>query len=432
MKKHRRSIMVLAIVMVLCLATGGMAAKEQYVDKGNWETIKDLVPDVVLNWVKTGDMVVRYSTLDFDAGKVVPQWVLESKMENIGKYKLTENKTIVDAATGKPPKFIKGIPFPNVKMSDPDGAEKVIWNGLYMRNANGSLHNELEVKFFGRKTGYERSIWCDWFSKPFEGYEPARSEPNPNNFESANQILIKSPYDMAGTAMMTWRYRTDKENMLYGYVPAIRRVRRLTPSGRSDALFGSDYAQDDGGYVSYDGAVNYFNWKIIGEGDVLGGFISAKPTLVIQNKAGHWDFNFKNDGPIQWSFEKKREKNSGAPWFVDSAVWAKRPVWIVEGIPKDVYYNYGRQIFYIDKENYLCYWKVIDDRTGKHWKTLWTYWAMGQDADKTVSWNAMLITTILDERMQHATAQDGNKNYRCGVNLNSNQFSLAGFTALCK
>jgi hypothetical protein len=231
--------------------------------------------------------------------------------------------------------------------------------------------------------------------------------------------------------MMTWRYNNGKEDMLYGYVPAIRRVRRMTPAGRSDALFGSDFARDDGAYGAYDGAVDYFKWKFVGEGEVLGGFLGSGPLPLTKNKTGEWVFNIRKD-LMSWSFEKKCQRNSAAPWFVDTAYWAKRPVWIIEGTPKDSYYNYGKTIIYVDKETNCAYWKVIYDRTGNYWKTLWYYWAVGQDASKSACFNAMVIQTIVDERSKHATSEDGNSNYRCGVQIDSNQFSTSGFTALCK
>jgi len=43
-------------------------------------------------------------------------------------------------------------------------------------------------------------------------------------------------------------------------------------------------------------------------------------------------------------------------------IWVKRPVYIVEGFPKDPYYSYGKQLFYVDRENFAMYYKVIFDR----------------------------------------------------------------------
>ena len=45
--------------------------------------------------------------------------------------------------------------------------------------------------------------------------------------------------------------------------------------------------------------------------------------------------------------------------------------WIVEGTPKDGYYNYGKQIFYIDKVSYSIYFKMIHDKAGQYWKTVY-------------------------------------------------------------
>lgn len=431
MKMYRGlGICLLGGLFVASLVGNVFASESQRVDRKNWETLKGQMPESALKWVQTGDMVVNYGTLDFDPGELLPVWVLESKQENVGKYKLTAKKAIVEAATGKTPKFIKGIPFPDVKINDPDGPEKIMWNTYYMRDANGPLKNKIDLKFIGRKTGYERSVLVDWYSKPFDGYQDAENWQNKDDLESVNQQVITSPFDMAGTAMMTWRYRTEKEDMLNGYVPAIRRVRRMTPAGRSDAMFGSDFARDDGGYGLYDGAIKNFKWKIIGEGEVIGGFIGAKPMTVLKNKDGEWEYDMKNKDLFQWSYKVKG--GSAAPWFVESGVWTKRPVWIIEGIPKDQYYNYGKQIFYIDKELNIGYWKVIYDRTGKYWKTLWAMWGMAQDTQKTSSWNAILHFNIVDERAQHATSIDSTPKYTCAAKINSNQFSLAGFASLCK
>ena len=47
-----------------------------------------------------------------------------------------------------------------------------------MRDANGPLKTKIDFKFMGRKTGYERSIFVDWYSKPFDGYQEAENWPN--------------------------------------------------------------------------------------------------------------------------------------------------------------------------------------------------------------------------------------------------------------
>ena len=41
-----------------------------------------------------------------------------------------------------------------------------------------------------------------------------------------------------------------------------------------------------------------------------------------------------------------------------------RPVWIVEAVPKNPYYLYGKQVMYFDKDNFRGYWKSKYDWKG--------------------------------------------------------------------
>jgi hypothetical protein len=66
----------------------------------------------------------------------------------------------------------------------------------------------------------------------------------------------------------------------------------------------------------------------------------------------------------------------GAPWAPVDLVWTPRDVWIVEAIPKDDYYNYGRMLYYVDKQCYYGFYKEIYDRSGKYWKTIFMHASM--------------------------------------------------------
>jgi hypothetical protein len=37
-------------------------------------------------------------------------------------------------------------------------------------------------------------------------------------------------------------------------------------------------------------------------------------------------------------------------------------------MPKDPYYNYGRQLFYVDQENFSVWFKEIYDHSDQYWK----------------------------------------------------------------
>jgi len=442
MRKRTRFAISMGLGLLVCIfATAAMGGEFQIIDKSNYEKVKGQVPEPVLEWFKKGDWMMRVGELEADWAETQPSWIKKSRTENIGKYTLSPEITIVDAKTGKAPGFIEGIPFPKIDPKDPLAGAKIMYNGNMVRQNNGPLKTSFRLTFMDGKTrSLERYILVHWFSYAFVGWPEASSIPNPNNLEFYTQVLIKQPYDMAGTSLMTWRYLDNKPDLLFGYVPAIRRVRRLTPAGRSDALFGSDFARDDGGYAGYDGKIGDMEWKVIGETTILGGFNSPKPQLIVINDKGEWEIQGMDDREAHAAYgyeeyAKMYYKGDVAPWCQTNTVWTKRPVWIVEGKPKNPYYNYGREIHWVDKETFTGYWKEIYDRSDEYWKMYWATWGWAATADGKEA-GSMIISMVLDERLQHCSSLDSYCKDCYYINnaksIDLNQFSLAGFTKMSK
>ncbi|MEW6444010.1 MAG: outer membrane lipoprotein-sorting protein [bacterium] len=440
--KQKKPFM-LALVVVVCLLSCAATAGDLVVyDKSNYQELKGLVPDPVLTWVEKGDFIFRVGELEFDWANTQPSWVKESRTENVGKYGLSDKVTMVDAKTGVEPEFIKGLPFPDIDSKDPMAPAKIMFNGNMVRQAQGPLRTHFRLTFMNGKTRkLERYIAVDWFSWAFVGWGPALEiAPNPDRLEFYNTILIKEPYDMEGTALLQWRYLDNRPDMLFGYVPAIRRVRRLTPASRSDAMFGSDFARDDGGYVGYDGKIGDVEWKLVGETTILGGFNSAKPQRIQVNSAGEWVAEGMTDREsyAAYGYEpyaKKYYKGDVAPWCATNAIWTKRPVWVIEGRHKDAYYNYGRQIHWVDKETFTVYWKQIFDKSDEYWKMYWVYWGVAATDDGKEA-ACSVISGTMDERRQHASFIDGYCDdcfyiYNAKT-IDLNMFSQTGFTKMSK
>lgn len=83
-------------------------------------------------------------------------------------------------------------------------------------------------------------------------------------------------------------------------------------------------------------------------------------------------------------------------------VWVERPLWIVEGHPKDPYYSYGRQIFYIDRATYKIYYKVVYTPAGEYWKTLFNDVALAEAPDGSRHLIGASLVAV-DDRSDHAT-----------------------------
>src|SRR2546426_8460587 len=93
-----------------------------------------------------------------------------------------------------------------------------------------------------------------------------RIKNNPQNFLYQQLVVVNGPNDLQGTGSLSWRYRDpQKRDSSWASVPALGRVRAVSPANRSDGFLGSDMSQDDGPF--FDGKPEDFDWKFKGEVD---------------------------------------------------------------------------------------------------------------------------------------------------------------------
>jgi len=95
-----------------------------------------------------------------------------------------------------------------------------------------------------------------------------------------NIITVTYPYDMDGITVMVWRYLDDRRDVNFSYIPAIRRVRRMSPASRSDSFLGSDFSLDDS--AGYDGKIADIEWKLIKTQEAILPYLSEDPQEVVQ------------------------------------------------------------------------------------------------------------------------------------------------------
>jgi hypothetical protein len=287
------------------------------------------------------------------------------------------------------------------------------------------------VSWLGRKTGFEREIIMDYWTYLLDGYPPAREESNPEGVEMHSLIIALAPYDIKGTNILLWRYRSDKLDSTFAYVPAIRRVRRMSPANRSDSFLGSDFCVDDA--WGYGGKIQTFNWKLIEKKDQLVPFLAGPPIKLIKNDVGEW-VSQNDDRTITYGYQT--EGWQGAPgWPVQGIIYVNRPTYILECSAKDKYYNYGPQQLWVDADLYTPTYKVISDRSGAYWKVEWQALNALQTEDKSYQTSGLANMMAFDDRSQHAcvlvlTAPKNSTRYL--AQHDRNDFSLGGFQKLCK
>lgn len=399
------------------------------ITKENYEKIKGMVPDAVLNWVKKGDMVLNIGKLTYNPAEYFSSETLESFKSNKEKYALDDKDGIIEGKTGKIPDFIIGIPFPDIDPKDSKFSQKLAYNGEYIANIHGHMLFRGPIEFIGR-SGYEKEIITDFRRFTLDGYPGASKVPNPENAEFYEIVVVREPYDMAGIATLSHRFKEPaKMDLIYNYLPQIRRTRRASPANRSENFASTDFAIDDLGVFA--GKISDFEWKFLEEKEVLVPYLGEKPGMVKKIK-GDWETTGEF-GHIILGYQKKGWK--GAPWAMTNVIWVKQKAYVSELKSRDAAYNYGIQQMWTDASTFLPVYKIIYDRDNNHWKTE-TAALIGLDSstgEKRFMWYAAFL--MVDELHEHASfveaTSDKNK-FIWPEKLNTSDFSLGGFAKFCK
>lgn len=334
----------------------------EVLDQSNWQKAEGLLPPEILEHYKKGEFA--NPIIDWPDG--IQRWGADFRKgteENRGRLTVDEDGTIIDKASGRPPAYIIGFPFPDIDPADPQAAVKILWNYYYQWWYNGNTQSRTVVQWIGA-AGLDRTSTQEVRYLYYDA-QPHRLSPqdNPNNLRLQFLARTMEPADLYGTTALSWRFRDgDKQDLLWSFVPALRRVRQVSSTNRSDGFLGSDLSQDDGPF--FDGKPEDFTWKFVGETQM---FRLTDPYSV----RGEVEFRQTPEG--YWHGVTKDVPRSGyqvpgwtgVAWAPVSAALAKRRMWVIEATPKDKYYLYGRILLYIDQETYDGAWNRKFDWKGQ-------------------------------------------------------------------
>jgi len=403
----------LAVAVALGAGLTARAADElkpgDTLDQTTWQKAEGLLPPEILEHYKKNEYVNRIA--DWPASKYTwPPDFHAGTDANEGKFKLGERGDILEKESGKQPPYILGRPFPTIDPSDPGAGVKIVWNYFYQFWYFGNLHAESQVNWIS-PSGLERRTDQDVRFLYYDGVPVDERPANPQNFLTQQLILVRAPADLNGTAALTWRYRDPgKRDSTWTYVPALRRVRAVSPANRSDGFLGSDMSQDDGPF--FDGKPEDFEWKLKGETDQ---FRFAEEINLSGVSKSHWvdGAGWDADWPDTKFLGYMDPQWKGVGWApTGPSVLAKRRFWIVEGTPRDKYYLYGKLELYIDKTTYQGAWHRKFDWKGQLLNTM-----------QVMAWNPLPFTRPTGKVDYN---QGSNMAYQCAENLKLNRATVAG------
>ena len=389
------------------VATGDGLKPGDVLNRTNWQKAQGLLPPEILKHYEKGEYA--NPIVEFPPTYNWPENFLEGSRANEGRYAIGERGEVVEKATGKQPLYIFGYPFPTIDPADPQAAVKILWNYNYFYWYWGSMHVQAQVNWVAPR-GLERRTDQDVNFFFYDGGPEKDRSPNPHNFLMQQLLVVVRPADLNGTAALTWRYRDPaKRDSAWAFVPALRRVRAVSPANRSDGFLGSDMSQDDGNF--FEGKTEDFTWTLKGEVDyfrLVDPLNLAGKSNSVWLPTGGWR-TYWPDMPYLGYHDPNWQ---GVGWAPIGMALAKRRFYLVEGVPKDKYYLYGHLELYVDKETFQGAW------------------------NRKFSWSGELLNTFQvaaftphryvrpDGRVDYL--QGSNMNFQCAENIKAFQATVAG------
>jgi hypothetical protein len=371
------------------------------INQSNVARYRELLPSSISHRVELGQYQLKVVPVDakrFRANYSERFW--QASAANAGKYGIAaETGGLTEVSTGKIPQRLFGLPFPNIDPADPQAGAKIIHNyRMRKMQADGNLHefDLSDVKLDGEVL---RTVKISLSHRYYVGSTSPPPDELPDNTEMRQLAAAIFPKDLEGVGILTWRFNDwTTWDHVWAYLPTIRRVRRMRSSTRGDLIPGFEVQGDDAD--CYDNKTTYFDWKVAQTAETIGPVGSETPyAQTLQSvPPSRWTMDFPYNNAV---FETPGA--TGAGWWTLKNVFIQRPVWIVEGVPKDPYYESGKILLYVDRELFHGYYKITFSKAGELYRTNLCGQAWGKTPDGSFAAPTALLMVGVNEKEQRGT-----------------------------
>ena len=400
-RRSRRAVALAALLTPTLLWAAEQPTAPFTLGKDNAEAYQSVLPEPVYRRLKTGEYhfkVVPVDAKKFRANYTDRFW--KASAANAGKYDIdADTGGLKEVRSGARPTALFGLPFPSVDRNDALAGPKIIHNyRMRMMQGDGAIHyfSLADVTSDGDVL---RSVRIFLSYKFYLGTTNPPLAALPDNTESRQLAAAVEPKDIEGVGVLTWRFNDwTTWDQVWAFVPSIRRVRRVRTSTRGERIPGYEVYGDDAD--CYDGKVEYFAWHLIGTGEVIGPLGTDSPYArpLTRDKGDRWIMEVPYNRAVY-----EASGATGAPWLTLDNVFVRRPVWIVEGTPRDPYYDVGKVVLYIDRELYHAYYKIGYTKAGEQFQTNFCGTGWGRTPDGRFAAPSAFLMTGVNERENRGT-----------------------------
>lgn len=276
-----------------------------------------------------------------------PKWVKASQA-NVGRAKINPQTHEIEG-------WEAGEPFPNVQASDPQAAEKLVWNWSLgqIQGDMSSARTWTQLLVDGKKGIHAEPI-AEFTRYAMKGRLNGKSVEGDGKERARQLLFFKEPTDMKGVGTFTIMYDSAQVNDSWVYVPAVRRVRRLSGGAWMDPVGSSDQLNDD--LEIFNARPSWYkSYKLLGKRWVL---------AVVNGKLPAWNPKGKSFADRYPGLEQ------GEPhWNLNNDRFEPREVWVVEAVTPDIH-PYSKKVLYMDTKYPRIHYGETYNRKGEFWKFL--------------------------------------------------------------
>ncbi len=392
-KLKRLYLLAVFLTSVLCPAFLGASEFPTYrkytglikpgivITKENWDhylpELQKLTSPARLKWYSMG-VKGGYITIPIVQTTYVP--LSKGQLEATKKYSGTARAGVDNQLYN----WEAGVPFP-----EPKNGLELYWNVCPVV-ARANAHDDLYFPaWFGLFQGstYQKHFRWYLYEKKFMGRTSIPPFGNLPLFKEKGicykeSIVVTEPNEVRGFMQVKTRYwDIDKADDSFAYIPALRRVRRLTGSDLTDPLLGSDITPDDFETMrqKLDAKMKF---KVLEYKDML----SARTYTTELPPA----YDYKKHGPFY------------------QVNWEIRPMYQLEVMINDPNYVYSKRVLYIDGVpleqggSFLLFGGDTYDQKGRLWKCT-DHAAFYSDAGLKEGFRSFIRHWIINYQTDHIT-----------------------------
>lgn len=359
------------------------------ITSANQEKVRGLIPDELYPFVVENFPDFKIHVDEAREYPVHPKYV-EATVKYACQAEVDEKGDLVN--------YVAGQPFPysewakeatnhacDLTPDDPQFALKLAWNVNYRWQGGSGLN--LPHWGFSNMRNSGKETWRiaegeyrrTYFSHRADLLPEAHQLEEGTDVEWAEFFDVKTPFDLRGTMFLLYRYRTSaKEDDTWAYIPALRRVRRIAATQKSDSLLGTEFTLED--FYIFSGYVWDHQWEFKGESKKLGAVNSKRtcfPSIISEDEKTRAVGMTRLGTEDEWFHCKFGPY--GALSFVDES-YEVRTAFQLDDVPRQKGHPYSRKKIWYDKETMMPFYGIMYDRGGKPYRIITSIFKWSEDS----------------------------------------------------